>query len=67
MIFPSTWTTIEVTFIPDGEHTIVEFEHRDLERFGDKAEEVRGGDDSGMDGGWRELLAGFQRQIEATA
>lgn len=61
---PDFETTIEVRFRADGDHTIVEFEHRDLERFGDKAVEVRGEYDSGMDGGWRELLAGYQRQIE---
>ena len=62
---PSFETMIEIRFTPDGEHTIVEFEHRDLERFGDNATEVRGDFDSGMDGGWRELLSGYQRVAEA--
>jgi len=62
---PDFETTVEVRFIPDGDYTIVDFEHRDLERFGDKAAEVRGDYETGMDGGWGELLAGYQRQAEA--
>lgn len=62
---PDFETTVEVLFTPDGDHTIVEFEHRDLERFGDKAVEVRGDYESGMDGGWGQLLAGYQRMVEA--
>jgi len=58
-------TTVEVRFTPDGDHTIVDFEHRDLERFGDKAEAVRGDYETGMDGGWRQLLAGYQQVAEA--
>jgi uncharacterized protein YndB with AHSA1/START domain len=62
---PDLETTVEVRFTPDGDHTIVDFEHRDLERFGDKAAQVRGDYESGMDGGWGELLAGYQRVAEA--
>jgi hypothetical protein len=58
-------TTVEIRFSEDGDHTIVDFEHRDLERFGDKAEAVRGDCDTGMDSGWGELLAGYQRAAEA--
>ncbi|MGQ0558081.1 MAG: SRPBCC family protein [Sphingosinicella sp.] len=61
---PDIETTVEVRFTADGEETIVDFEHRDLERFGDKAEQVRGDYESGMDGGWGELLAGYQRVVE---
>jgi uncharacterized protein YndB with AHSA1/START domain len=61
---PDFETTVEVSFTPDGDHTIVDFEHRDLERFGDNAAEVRGDYDTGMDGGWGELLAGYQRAAE---
>ena len=57
-------TTVEVRFTPDGDHTIVDFEHRDLERFGPNAEEIRGGYETGMDGGWTALLANFQSQAE---
>ena len=58
---PAFETTVEVRFSEDGDHTLVEFEHRDLERFGDKADETR----QGMDGGWGELLAGYQKAAEA--
>ena len=61
---PDFETTVEIRFTPDGDHTIVEFEHRDLERFGDKAAEVRGDYETGMDGGWGELLAKYQAAAE---
>ena len=50
-------TSVEVRFSPDGDGTLVEFEHRDLDRYGRKAETQR----AGMDGGWDELLDGFER------
>ena len=62
---PDFETTIEVRFTPDGDHTIVDFEHRDLERFGDKAEAVRGDYDTGMDGGWQQLMVSYQAVVEA--
>jgi uncharacterized protein YndB with AHSA1/START domain len=62
---PEFETTVEVRFTPDGDHTIVEFEHRDLDRYGDKAEEMRGGYESGMEGGWGQLLSGYQALVEA--
>ena len=62
---PDFETTVEVRFTPDGDHTIVDFEHRDLERFGEKAEAVRGDYDTGMDGGWRSLLDLYQSAAEA--
>ena len=62
---PDFETTVEVRFTPDGDYVIVDFEHRDLERFGDKAAEVRGDYESGMDGGWGQLLDGYQRAAEA--
>jgi Activator of Hsp90 ATPase homolog 1-like protein len=62
---PDFETTVEVRFTPDGDHTIVDFEHRDLERFGEKAEAVRGDYDTGMDGGWRTLLDLYQSRAEA--
>ena len=57
-------TNIEVTFAEDDDHTIVTSEHRDLDRYGENAEAIRGDYDTGMDGGWLELLAGFQRVAE---
>jgi uncharacterized protein YndB with AHSA1/START domain len=62
---PGFETTVEITFAEDGDHTIVEFEHRDLERYGERAAEVRGGYESGMDGGWGELLARFEARAES--
>ena len=63
---PGFETEIEIRFTPDGDHTIVDFEHRNLERFGDKAAEVRGEQDSGMDGGWGQLLAGYASQLDGS-
>jgi uncharacterized protein YndB with AHSA1/START domain len=57
---PDFETIVEVSFTADGDHTIVEFEHRDLEAFGDKAAQTR----EAMDGGWGELLAGYQQRVE---
>jgi uncharacterized protein YndB with AHSA1/START domain len=61
---PDFETTVEVHFVPDGDHTLVEFEHRDLDRFGTRAEELRGGYESGMDGGWTALLDQYRRTAE---
>jgi len=62
---PEFETTVEVNFLPDGEYTVVEFEHRDLERFGPRAQEVRGDYDTGMDGGWAALLDMYRQAVEA--
>lgn len=64
---PDFQTTVEVRFIPDGDRTMVEFEHRDLERFGPKAEEIRGGYESGMEGGWTALLDQYRDAAESKA
>ena len=62
---PEFETTVEVRFVADGDHTLVEFEHRDLERFGARAEELRGDYESGMDGGWTALLDKYRETAEA--
>lgn len=62
---PEFETTVEVRFVPDGDHTLVEFEHRDLERFGARADELRGGYESGMDGGWTALLEQYRAAADA--
>lgn len=62
---PDFETNVEISFAEDGDHTIVSFEHRDLDRYGENAEAIRGDYESGMDGGWRELLDGFARAAEA--
>jgi uncharacterized protein YndB with AHSA1/START domain len=57
-------TEVEVRFEPEGEdRTRVELEHRGLEAFGTRAEEMRGVFDS--EGSWRGLLARFGRAAEA--
>jgi uncharacterized protein YndB with AHSA1/START domain len=57
-------TEVEVRFEPEGEgRTRVELEHRGMEAFGGRAEEMRGVFDS--EGGWRGLLARFGRAAEA--
>ncbi|HXW40582.1 MAG TPA: SRPBCC family protein [Xanthobacteraceae bacterium] len=51
-------TEVEVRFIPDGAGaTRVELEHRNLERYGDRADVLRGQIDSA--GGWSSLLQLF--------
>jgi uncharacterized protein YndB with AHSA1/START domain len=53
---PARATEVEVTFTSEGpERTRVELEHRLLERFADRADEVRG--KIGSDDGWAGLLA----------
>jgi len=57
-------TEVEVKFLPlaDG-RTRVELEHRNLERFGDAAEKVRG--QIGADTGWGAILASFGATADA--
>lgn len=50
-------TEVEVRFIPDGGGTRVELEHRKIDRFGDRAEQMRGVFDSA--GGWTGLLQAY--------
>jgi uncharacterized protein YndB with AHSA1/START domain len=54
-------TEVEVAFIPDGTGTRVEFEHRNLERFGDKAAAVR--DAISSPGGWPGILDEFAKVV----
>jgi uncharacterized protein YndB with AHSA1/START domain len=62
---PDFETTVEVAFTAGGEGTLVQFEHRDLERYGERAAQVRGDYETGMDGGWAALLEGFQAEAGA--
>lgn len=65
---PELVTEVEVRFAPEGEQrTRIEFEHRNLDRFGAAAEQTKAALDS--DGGWsgslalyEQLLAGEDRQ-----
>jgi len=54
---PNLKTEVEVRFIAEGGGTRVELEHRDLDRYGARRDEIRGIFDS--EGGWSGLLASF--------
>jgi len=54
---PDLMTEVEVTFTPDGDGTVVDLEHRDLERMGDQAEAMA--ETVGGPGGWPALLQLF--------
>jgi uncharacterized protein YndB with AHSA1/START domain len=54
---PGLTTEIEVRFVPDGDGTQVQLEHRRLERFAEHAEQMRAV--LGSDGGWLGLLRRF--------
>jgi uncharacterized protein YndB with AHSA1/START domain len=59
---PSLLTEVEVRFIAVGDgETRVEFEHRDLERFGDSEAANRAR--VSMDGGWGTILESFQTVV----
>lgn len=61
---PDLETEVEVRFSPRPEGgTLVELEHRKLERYGDRAEGVRASLDS--EGGWQGLLGLFAAEAEA--
>jgi uncharacterized protein YndB with AHSA1/START domain len=60
---PNLVTEVEVRFTPEGEGTRVDLEHRNLERFGDKAEIVRGQIES--EGGWGLILHNFAQAAAA--
>lgn len=60
---PGLVTEVEVRFVEEGEgRTRVELEHRNLERFGERAEEVRSS--IGSDGGWGSLLRMYAESAE---
>lgn len=62
---PSFVTEVEVTFTALGpSQTQVELEHRDLERYGDKAAAFRKAVDSG--GGWPKILEQFANEAKTT-
>lgn len=61
---PGLITEVELRFIPQGDRTtLVELEHRDLERFGERAEQVRGMIDA--PDGWMGILQAFAREAQA--
>jgi uncharacterized protein YndB with AHSA1/START domain len=58
---PDLITEVDVRFEPDGDGTRVTFEHRHLERMGDRSEEVRRAIDSPE--GWRGILAKYREAV----
>jgi uncharacterized protein YndB with AHSA1/START domain len=61
---PEIHTEVEVRFHPEDERrTRVELEHRGLEAFGERAEEMRGV--FGSEGGWPGLLGRFAQSAAA--
>jgi uncharacterized protein YndB with AHSA1/START domain len=50
-------TEVEVRFTEEGAVTRVDLEHRLLERYGDRTEEMRAALDSG--GGWTQMLRAY--------
>jgi uncharacterized protein YndB with AHSA1/START domain len=61
---PTVKTEVEVRFIAKGKDaTRVELEHRHLDRYGARRDEMLGIFDS--EGGWSRLLASFERAVAA--
>lgn len=58
-------TEVEVRFIADGSGTLVELEHRNLDRFGAAAEDMWKAFDS--PGGWTGLLENFAKEAVGAA
>ena len=59
---PDFITEVEVRFIPEGDATRVELEHRNIERFGAQAEATRSALDS--PDGWSGLLERFAASLQ---
>jgi uncharacterized protein YndB with AHSA1/START domain len=59
---PDLITEVEVTFTPEAGGTRVEFEHRNLERLGDRAEEMA--EKIGSPGGWTTVLQLYSEASE---
>jgi uncharacterized protein YndB with AHSA1/START domain len=55
-------TEVEVNFIAEGDGTIVEFEHRHIERMGEGAEAAHAA--VGSPGGWTGLLEEYRKYAE---
>ncbi|HEV2375765.1 MAG TPA: SRPBCC family protein [Streptosporangiaceae bacterium] len=61
---PGFLTEVEVLFVAEGpDRTRVEFEHRDLDRFGEAKKEIAEAFDS--EGGWTGLLAAYAQAATA--
>jgi len=60
---PAFMTEVEVCFIAEGDGTRVEFEHRNLERYGETADSIR--QSIGSDEGWPGILLSFAQAVDA--
>lgn len=60
---PNLHTEVEILFQPDGSGTLVKLEHRNIDRFGEKWEEMRRGISS--QGGWPGILGSFVEKAGA--
>jgi uncharacterized protein YndB with AHSA1/START domain len=60
---PDFLTEVEVCFTPEGEGVRVDLEHRKLEAYGERAEQVKASIDNAQ-GGWGGLLAIFAAEAE---
>ena len=58
---PDFETEVEIRFVPDGDGTLVEFEHRKLESFERTA---RDGHVMEMDAGWGQILELYAGEVE---
>lgn len=58
---PELLTEVEITFTEDGDGTVVELEHRNIERMGEGAADVWAA--LGSDQGWSGDLAGYVRYV----
>ncbi len=58
---PARATEVEVTFAPDGEHTVVALEHRGFEALGERGPEMR--DAVSSPGGWVDLLSAYETTL----
>jgi uncharacterized protein YndB with AHSA1/START domain len=58
---PALVTEVELTFSADGDGTRVDLEHRDLDRYGDAAAQVRAAVSG--EGGWSGLLQLFAERL----
>ena len=61
---PKLITEVEVRFAADGAATVVELEHRHIERMGEGAEATREAVDAA--GGWTAILEEFRKSIEGS-
>src|SRR5687767_8955449 len=59
---PALETEVEIQFLPDGDETRVEFEHRHLDRYGPEGLAKLAAMDMSMDEGWGAILDGYKAE-----